>query len=167
MSTFLRTTESYQAGARTMPREYYASPEVFAREREQVFARQWICVGRTTDFAEPGSYRLADIGGESLIVVRDRAGEIRAHYNVCRHRGTRLCTEVSGTLSETIQCPYHAWTYRLDGRLIGAPHMAGTPGFSVGDYPLHSAAVGQWYGFVLVNLGAKPEPFEHGFAPLI
>ena len=88
MSTFLRTTESYQAGARTMPREYYASPEVFAREHEQVFARNWICVGRSRDFAEPGSYKLADIAGESLIVVRDRAGEIRAHYNVCRHRGT-------------------------------------------------------------------------------
>ena len=75
-----------------MPREYYASPDVFAREREQVFTRNWICVGRSRDFAEPGSYRLADIAGESLIVVRDRAGEIRAHYNVCRHRGTRLCT---------------------------------------------------------------------------
>ena len=166
MSTFLKTTESYQGGARTMPREYYASPEVFAREREQVFARQWICVGRALDFASPGSYRLADIAGESLIIVRDRAGDIRAHYNVCRHRGTRLCAEPAGTLSETIQCPYHAWTYRLDGRLIGAPHMAGTPHFSVEDYPLHSAAVGHWEAFVFVNLGANPEPIEQAFAPL-
>ena len=78
MSTFLKTTDSYQAGARTMPQEYYASPEVFAREREQVFAQQWICVGRTRDFVEPGTYRLADIAGESLIVVRDRTGVIRA-----------------------------------------------------------------------------------------
>ena len=119
MSTFLKTTDSYQAGARTMPQEYYASPEIFARERDQVFAQQWICVGRARDFVEPGTYRLADIAGESLIVVRDRTGVIRAHYTVCRHRGTRLCTEAAGTFSETIQCPYHAWTYRLDGRLIG------------------------------------------------
>ena len=166
MSTYFKTTESYQAGARTMPREYYASPEVFAREQDQVFARHWICVGRLRDFEEPGSYRLADIAGESLIVVRDRAGEIRAHYNVCRHRGTRLCTEASGKLSETIQCPYHAWTYRLDGRLIGAPHMTGTPDFSLADYPLHSAAVGHWEGFVFVNLSPSPEPIESVFAPV-
>jgi glycine betaine catabolism A len=166
MATFLKTTESYQAGARTMPREYYASPEVFAREQEQVFARQWICVGRTRDFAEPGEYRLATIGGESLIVVRDRGGQIRAHFNVCRHRGTRLCTEAAGTFSETIQCPYHAWTYRLDGRLIGAPHMAGTPDFALADYPLHSAAVGQWEGFVFVNLSQAPVPIDRAFAPL-
>ena len=166
MSTFLRTTDSYRAGARTMPREYYASPEVFAVEREHVFARNWICVGRSRDFPEPGIYKLADIAGESLIVVRDRAGEIRAHYNVCRHRGTRLCTEASGTFSETIQCPYHAWTYRLDGRLIGAPHMQGTPDFAIADYPLHSAAVGRWEGFVFVNLAANPTPIEEVFAPV-
>ena len=164
--TFLRTTESYRAGARTMPRDYYASPAIFVREREAIFARHWICVGRERDFAEPGAYRLADVAGESLIVVRDRDGDIRAHYNVCRHRGTRLCTEARGTLSETIQCPYHAWTYRLDGRLIGAPHMAGTPEFALAEYPLHSAAIGRWEGFVFVNLALSPEPLEQAFAPL-
>lgn len=163
---FVRTTESFRAGARTMPREYYASPEVFAREQDAIFARSWICVGRERDFTEPGAFRLVDLAGESLIVVRDREGEIRAHYNVCRHRGTRLCTESSGTLSETIQCPYHAWTYRLDGRLIGAPHMTGTPGFSLADYPLHSAAVGRWEGFVFVTLAEHPPPIDQAFAPL-
>lgn len=164
--SFLKTTESYQAGARTMPRPYYASPDVLVLENDRVFARHWICVGRERDLAGAGAYRLADVAGESLIVVRDREGEIRAHYNVCRHRGTRLCTEAAGTFSETIQCPYHAWTYRLDGRLIGAPHMAGTPDFSIADYPLHSAAVGLWEGFVFVNLARDPEPIEAAFAPL-
>ena len=166
MPSFLKTTDSYQAGARTMPGEYYASPEILSREQEQVFARHWVCVGRTGDFVNPGAYRLAEVAGESLIIVRDRAGEIRAHYNVCRHRGTRLCTESQGTFSETIQCPYHAWTYRLDGRLIGAPHMTGTPDFSAADYPLHSAALSEWEGFLFVNLSVNPEPLAHAFAPV-
>jgi Rieske 2Fe-2S family protein len=166
MSTFLRTTDSYQAGARTMPGEYYASAEIFSREQDRVFSRHWICVGRAKDFAVPGAYRLANVAGESLIVVRDRSGEVRAHYNVCRHRGTRLCTESQGTFSETIQCPYHAWTYRLDGRLIGAPHMTGTPDFSIADYPLHSAALSEWEGFLFVHLGANPEPLADVFAPV-
>ncbi len=164
--SFLKTTESFQAGARTMPGRYYASPDILALEQERVFASHWICVGREGDFAVAGAYRLASVAGESLIVVRDREGQIRAHFNVCRHRGTRLCTESAGTLPETIQCPYHAWTYRLDGRLVGAPHMAGTPGFSMADYPLHAAAVGRWEGFVFVNLAPDPEPVEEAFAPL-
>jgi Rieske 2Fe-2S family protein len=163
---FVPTTDSYRAGARTMPRDYYTSPHLLAAESDRVFARHWICVGREQDLTEPGTYLLADIAGESLIVVRDRAGVIRAHYNVCRHRGTRLCTTPRGMLSETIQCPYHAWTYRLDGRLIGAPHMAGTPDFRLSDYPLHSAAVGHWQGFLFVNLASDPEPIDAGFAPL-
>ena len=166
MTSYLRTTETYRAGARAMPREYYLSPDVFALEAERVFARHWICVGRERDLAQPGAYVLADPAGESLIVVRDRSGIIRAHYNVCRHRGTRLCTVPQGTLSETIQCPYHAWTYRLDGRLIGAPHMTGTSDFDVADYPLHSAAAGTWEGFVFVNLAGHPEPIESSFLPL-
>ena len=80
------------------------------------------------------------IAGESLIILRDRDGELRAFFNVCRHRGTRLCTEASGHFSETIQCPYHAWTYTTDGRLIGAPHMQDVEGFDKRDYPLHAAA---------------------------
>lgn len=166
MATFLKTTDSYQAGARTLPREFYTSPDVLVREREQLFSRQWIVVAREQDIAEPGAYVLADVGGESLIVVRDRSGVIRAHYNVCRHRGTRLCTESRGAFSETIQCPYHAWTYRLDGRLIGAPHMAGTPDFDIADYPLHSARVGTWEGFVFVNLDDGAPSLESTNAPL-
>jgi Rieske 2Fe-2S family protein len=166
MPAFLRTTDSYQAGARTLARDYYTSAEIFKQEEDQLFSHAWVCVGRAKDLAHPGAYQLANVAGESLIVVRDRAGQIRAHYNVCRHRGTRLCTESQGTFPETIQCPYHAWTYRLDGRLIGAPHMAGTPDFSIADYPLHSASVGEWEGFLFVNLGTNPEPLAEVFAPV-
>ena len=163
---FLRTTESFTPGARTLEGRYYTSDAVFAAEREPIFARQWVCVGREADVAAPGQYLLATVAGESLIVVRDRAGVIRAHYNVCRHRGTRICTDAAGTFGATIQCPYHAWTYALDGSLVGAPHMDETDGFDKRDHPLHQAAVGCWEGFVFVNLTAQPAEFARAFAPL-
>src|ERR1043166_8847804 len=134
MPTFLETTKTYQPGARTLPNRYYCDEAVLAEERQRVFATQWICVGRESDIANAGDYLLADVAGESLIVVRDQSGVVRAHYNVCRHRGTRLCEDAKGHLSETIQCPYHAWTYRLDGRLVGAPHMKEVEGFDKKDY---------------------------------
>jgi Rieske 2Fe-2S family protein len=165
-ASFLRTTESYRSGARTMPGRYYTTPEVLVEEKEKVFARHWIGVGREADVAEPGQFFTAIVGGESLIVVRDRAGELHAHYNVCRHRGTRLCTQESGAFSATIQCPYHAWTYSLDGTLVGAPHMDDTPGFAKRDYPLHEASLETWEGFIFVNLHRDPEPFADCIAPL-
>ena len=167
MPTFRRTTESYRSGAQTMPRDRYTSPDVFALEQERIFARHWQCVGRASAFAKPGDYRVRVIAGESLIIVRDRAGDLHAFFNVCRHRGTRLCMESHGQLSETIQCPYHAWTYALDGRLIGAPHMHEVPGFDKKDYPLHEAAVAEWEGFVFVNVARDPQPFAEWFAPML
>ncbi len=166
MSAFVPTVASFRQGARTLPGRYYTSPEVFAAEAERIFSSRWICIGRAASFAEPGAYRLADVGNESLIVVRDRSGVLRAHYNVCRHRGTRLCEAAEGRFSETIQCPYHAWTYALDGRLIGAPHMNEVEGFDKADYPLHEAALAEWEGFVFVSLAERPEPFADAFAPL-
>lgn len=166
MTTFHPTTETYHAGARTMPREYYTADAILREERERVFAASWICVGRDADIPNPGDYVLAEVAGESLIVVRDKGGTVRAHYNVCRHRGTRICTEPSGKFGETIQCPYHAWTYKLDGRLTGAPHMHEVPDFRMEDHPLHQAALGRWEGFLFVNLGDEPPDFDESFAPL-
>jgi len=167
MSAFVKTVDSYRPGAQTMPGRYYTAPEILAEEQEKIFARHWISIGRSTDFAGPGAYRLVDIAGESLIVLREQHGVLRAFYNICRHRGTRLCTTISGKLSETIQCPYHAWTYALDGRLIGAPHMNEVEGFEKRDYPLHAAALAEWEGFVFVTLAADPPPFAASFAPLL
>jgi glycine betaine catabolism A len=167
MAGFHRTIDSYRQGARTMPRERYTSADVFAEERERIFARHWCCVGRASAFTKPGDYQLRTIADESLILVRDRGGELHAFFNVCRHRGTRLCRETSGQLSETIQCPYHAWTYGLDGRLIGAPHMNEVEGFDKKQYPLHEAAVAEWEGFVFVNLSEQPRPFNEWFGPML
>ncbi|HZF14713.1 MAG TPA: Rieske 2Fe-2S domain-containing protein, partial [Steroidobacteraceae bacterium] len=83
--TFLKTVESYRQGARTLPGRYYTAPEVFAEERERIFARHWICVGRDATLATPGDYFVVEIAGESIIVLRDQSGERRAYYNVCRH----------------------------------------------------------------------------------
>jgi Rieske 2Fe-2S family protein len=166
MATFLKTTESYKQGARTLPGRYYTSPDILAEEQERIFRRRWICVGRDESVATPGDYVLVEIAGESLIVLRDQSGERRAFYNVCRHRGTRLCEAARGRLSETIQCPYHAWTYALDGRLIGAPHMNEVEGFDKTAYPLHAVALAEWEGFLFVNLDPAAEPLATAFEPL-
>ena len=167
MTSFHRTVSSYRPGARTMPRERYTSPDVLVEENERIFARHWNCVGRVSRLTSAGDYVVRDVAGESLIILRDRGGELRAFFNVCRHRGTRICRETSGQFSETIQCPYHAWTYTTDGRLIGAPHMQEVEGFDKRDYPLHAAAVAEWEGFVFVNIAERPLPFDEWFAPML
>jgi glycine betaine catabolism A len=166
MTAFLKATEAYRQGQRTLPGEYYTSPEISATERDRIFLRRWLCVGRAAELASPGDFVQRSIGGESVIVVRGQDGVIRAFYNVCRHRGTRLCEAERGRLSETIQCPYHAWTYTLDGALIGAPHMSEVVGFDKRDYPLHPVAVDAWEGFLFMSLARVPDPFAEAFAPL-
>jgi Rieske 2Fe-2S family protein len=167
MTTFQRTTQSYQPGARTMPRERYTSEAILAEERERIFARGWNCVGRSSRLAKPGDFFIRDVAGESIILLRDKAGKLHAFFNVCRHRGTRLCREESGHFGETIQCSYHAWTYSIDGRLVGAPTMQDVPGFEKGDYPLHSAGLAEWEGFLFVNVGEDPPPFESVWRPVL
>src|SRR5213078_4129998 len=166
MTTFVKATEAYQQGQRTLPGRYYNAPEIWAEERERIFARRWICVGRSAELAQPGDYAVRTAGGESVIVVRGQDGTVRAFYNVCRHRGTRLCEAERGRLSETIQCPYHAWTYALDGRLIGAPHMHEVQGFDKKAYPLHAVALAEWEGFLFLNLDPAAEPLADAFGPL-
>jgi len=150
--SFRKTTDTFVAGAKTLPQRYFISPEVFAQELEKIFSRQWILVGHQSQIARPGDYFVSEVSGESLIVVRDKRGEIHGFYNVCRHRGSRLIENRNGQLSAAIQCPYHAWTYAFDGRLIGAPHMDDVPGFNKTEYSLHPVNVGLWEGFIFVNL---------------
>jgi len=165
MTTFRKAAVQEQAF--TLPGQYYTSETIWREETEQIFSHRWLCVGREEQIANPGEYMLVTLGAESLIVLRDRRGTFQGHYNICRHRGTRMCTEEHGQFGETIQCPYHAWTYTLDGRLIGARHMQDVPGFNKSDYPLQSAAISTWEGFLMLNLASDPEPFDLAFAPLI
>src|SRR6266699_6261951 len=152
ITAFRKTAETFQAGAKTLPQRYFVSPAVFAEEQEKVFSKQWVLVGHQSQIAKSGDYFTAEVAGESLIIVRDKRAEICGFYNVCRHRGSRLIENRKGQLSAAIQCPYHAWTYGLDGRLLGAPHMDDVLGFNKTDYSLHPVNVALWEGFIFVNL---------------
>jgi glycine betaine catabolism A len=163
---FIRTAASFRQGARTLPRACYTSEEIFAAEKDAIFGRLWSCVGRSSRLAQPGDYIVATVADESIIVVRGRDGIVRAFFNVCRHRGTRLCSTERGRFSDVIQCPYHAWTYAIEGALIGAPHMLGVEGFNRDDYPLHTAAVAASNGFVFVNVATATMTLPAWFAPL-
>lgn len=154
------------AGARSLDAHWYHAPEVFAQEQERIFARDWICVGRTEQLERTGDFVTAEIAGESIIVTRGADARLRAFYNVCRHRGTRLCTEASGRFAGSIRCPYHAWTYALDGTLTAARTMADVPDFERADFPLHQAHVAAFEGFVFVSLAPRPEPLAQAFAAL-
>ena len=151
-----------------LPREYYQSDVIYQEELEKIFCRRWILACREEEIPEPGDYLTVPVGEESIIVVRDEEGQIHAHFNVCRHRGTRICMEERGKFdSGFIRCPYHAWQYKLDGRLKAAPLMKDAPGFQKTDFPLFAAHVGLWGGFVFINLAEEPIPFEDEMGPLI
>ena len=154
-------------GARTLERRYYVGEDLYRAETERIFLERWLYACRASEIGEPGDYRLFEVESESVIVLRDHEGEIRAHHNGCRHRGTRMVTEEHGRFPRTIQCPYHAWTYSLDGTLAGAPFMDEVDDFCKADYPLKPVSVAVWEGCVFVSLSAEPEPFERAFAPLI
>jgi Rieske 2Fe-2S family protein len=153
-------------GARTLPQVYYTSDVVFQREIARIFSERWLFAGHVDQIPDEGDFFQFEVGKESLIVVRDRQSQVRAFYNVCRHRGARVCVESAGHFASAIQCPYHAWTYGLDGALVGAPIMGDVQDFRKEDYPLKPAAAKVWEGLIFVNLSAEPEPFEQAFGSL-
>src|SRR5438270_1221329 len=162
---FRKGAKTLADGAKSLPRKYFVSPDVFAKEQVEILSKRWLLVGHQSQIPKPGDYFLAAIADESVIVSRDQKSQVRGFYNVCRHRGTRLKEDACGHAS-AIQCPYHAWTYALDGRLIGAPHMDDVPVFDKADYSLHRVNLGLWEGFIFVNLEKNPEPLEKWFSPL-
>src|SRR2546426_3908291 len=151
----------------TLPGRYYSDPEIYELEQERIFSQMWVCVGRADTLADPGAYQLATIGQESIIVVRDRDGALQAFLNVCRHRGARLCTQASGQLKGSIQCRYHAWTYGLDGRLIGAPNVMNDEQFDRTAFGLLPVALDIWEGFIWLNLSDNPPPAASQLNPMI
>jgi glycine betaine catabolism A len=157
--------------ATTLPGRYYTSAEIFAREQERIFSRRWICVGRASEISGPGDHLCPRVAGESLIAVRGKDGRSRAFYNVCRHRGTRVCSEERGHLAGAggLTCPYHGWTYGLDGALLGAPLMGEVAWFDKADYPLHPAGLEEWEGFLFAHLeprAASQAPLRDALRPL-
>ena len=149
-----------QATRASLPGRDYHAPDIFELERERIFFRQWIYVARADEAPEPGDFVTVDVAGESIVVVRGRDGELKGFYNVCRHRGSRLCdAESAGHAKGSLKCPYHAWSYAYDGRLIGTPFV-GEDELDRSALSLWPVHLGTWQGFVFVNLDPDPQPLH-------
>jgi Rieske 2Fe-2S family protein len=134
---------------KTLPREFYVNEGLFEEELSRIFHANWLFAGHSCEIPDPGDFFLLPVGGEELIILRDKEGGVRAHFNVCRHRGSRIATEPRGR-SRSLVCPYHQWAYKLDGCLANARLMG--EGFDADAYRLRSAAVRELAGLVFVCL---------------
>jgi Rieske 2Fe-2S family protein len=159
----LEHTRKAFAEALTLPGDVYTSAEVMRLEQRGLFARQWLCVGREADIPAPGDYFLKEIDGDSIIVMRGTDRQTRAFYNVCRHRGSKLLDAVQGSLSRVL-CPYHSWSYNLDGSVHTAPQMG--ENFRKAESALVPVRLGVYHGFIFLNLDASAEPLERHLADL-
>lgn len=149
---------------KTLPGAAYHSDETYAIDQERVFYRNWIYVGRAERLPKPGSWLRVEIGGESLLVVRGKDDQVRGFYNVCRHRGSRICDEEQGFARTHLRCPYHAWGYALDGSLVTTPMIERDEidREKTSLWPVH---VDVWEGFVFVNLSREePRPLLEDLA---
>ena len=143
-----------------LPAAWYYDPDHYRRELTNIWYRDWVAVGRAEDIARPGDYFVAEIGEQRLIITRATDGSVKAFHDTCRHRGSSLCTVARGRFANgRIVCPYHAWTYDLNGRLIATPVRIETPDFRLDDYVLYAAHVAEWGGFVFVTLAETPSEF--------
>jgi phenylpropionate dioxygenase-like ring-hydroxylating dioxygenase large terminal subunit len=142
--------------ARAMPPEVYTSETFMQQELDHIFARDWYCVGRASALSNVGDYVSLDLAGQPIVVLRDRDGGLRAMSNVCLHRMSTLLHGRGNTRS--IVCPYHAWTYNLDGSLRGAPAMTLNEGFCKDQYHLPQARCEEWLGWVFVSLNPDATP---------
>ena len=143
--------------AHTLPASWYVDQRIGERERQNVFARTWQMVARAEQLARPGAFITAELAGEPLVVVRGNDGLLRAFYNVCRHHAAAVVTEEQGTAG-ILRCPYHGWSYGLDGSLKGAPEFDGVCGFDRAQNGLLPVPVDAWEQFVFVNLDVKAAP---------
>jgi glycine betaine catabolism A len=153
------------AAGYTLPQAFYADPELFAFDLSEVFGRSWLLIGFESELPEAGSYMAVTIGLSSVLVVRGRDAVIRGFHNTCRHRGSQLCAEGRGRSTKLI-CPYHKWTYELDGRLIGAARMPSD--FRMADHGLLPVQVELVAGCIYVALtSAAPAftPFRAALEP--
>ena len=153
-------------GAKTLPAKYFVSDEIYRLETERVFETHWQCVGQSSAVREVGQSLLVQIAGESIIVVRTEEGTLRAFFNVCRHRGTQLCETSGQKFRKSITCPYHAWSYDLNGDCTAAPNMSDLAGFAKSEYSLKQAAVAERHGFVFVSLAPNPPSVTEALGPL-
>jgi Rieske 2Fe-2S family protein len=142
----------------TLPATWYYDPIQFHREMECIWWKEWLCVARTSELPGPGSYRVVHVGTQQVIITRNGQGEFRAFHNTCRHRGSLLCEQAAGQFDgERIVCPYHAWTYSLDGDLLRTPRKMDGADFRPESYSLYPVALDTWGGYVFINLAERPQ----------
>ena len=150
--------------AQAMPVSAYTSADFLALEQTEIFSKSWLCAGRADSLKKPGDYMTIEIAGEPIIVLRDREGDLRALSNVCRHRMSVLL-EGRGNV-RTITCPYHAWTYSLDGSLRGAPAMEKNGSFCKKDVSLPAIRCEEWLGWIMVTLDPDLPPLAETLSDL-
>jgi choline monooxygenase len=138
--------------ASTVPSSWYVNKELYELELKTVFSNTWQLAGRLDQVGQAGQYVTTDIGGEPIVVVRGSDGVLRAFYNVCRHHAAAVMTEAEGKAAQ-LRCPYHGWTYSLEGELKGTPDFSGVCGFDRGSNGLASVQAGEWESWVFVKLG--------------
>ncbi len=147
------------ARASHVPYSLYSDPEVLELEKERLFMKDWIIVGREEQIAKAGDYMTLDLFGEPVVIARNNAGQINAFSNFCLHRGAEISAKGFGNTQE-FTCPYHNWLYDLDGQLMGAPHMHHTEGFDTKKCELPRVRAGSWGGFIFVCFDAETPPLD-------
>lgn len=151
----------------TLHRDSYIERSWFERERDGIFFGEWFCAARAEELPEPGDYRALTLSGQHLLLVRGEDGRLRAFFNVCRHRGCQLvdsedAERASGRFGKRIRCPYHSWSYGLDGRLENTPHID----VDRSKFPLHAVALEEWGGFVFLRLKEGSQTLADQLGPI-
>ena len=144
--------------ANHLPGYVYTSLEIYWREKEEIFLKDWLCVARSEELANPGDYMTFRVYDEPIVVTRNKGGDLCAFANVCRHRGVEVASGQGNT--EEFSCPYHGWLYDLDGRLVGAPYMKEAQGFDPNSCRLDPLRLDTWAGWVFVNFDPDAAPLS-------
>lgn len=161
VSTGMRMTDLTANLSLALAPKYYTDPEIYAREHESIFFKTWQFIAHESIVAAPGDYKAFTVFDQSLFLIRDKDGEVRCFYNVCAHRAHELL-EGEGRVKRVV-CPYHAWTYTTDGRLMGAPASDKVPGFNKSDICLSSVRVEVFNGFIFINFDENARPMDEWF----
>jgi choline monooxygenase len=157
--------EAPLADASTIPSAWYTNDGIARLERDRVFGGNWIAIGRTDEVLRAGQFFTIELAGEPLVVVRGADGQLRGFFNVCRHHAAAVVTEPCG-VAQQLRCPYHGWTYGLDGSLKGAPDFTGVCSFNRQEQGLLPVQVASWQNFVFANLDAQATSLEQFLGPL-
>ena len=142
----------------TLPSYFYFDEDHYRKEVEAIWCKQWICVGRFDDLSTPGSYRVVEVDDQSIVVVRTEKGDLRAFHNTCRHRGSILCDAERGHFENgRVVCPYHAWTYSLEGALLKTPWRLPSDDFDAARFSLYRVGIVEWAGYIFINLNVDTD----------